>query len=171
MQDRGLGQPLPLEVYVSGGVVSGVTRRVEARRRLVDVLNGADGVFQLESAVITAAGTKLEMATVQIDKRSIVLAVPHETPEHIRLRAVMSVGISAAQREPVQVAMLAGPYFVRGTAFLPQTATRAELDASLLPRFFPLANAQVSLPDGTFLEAPLAIVNRDLLAGIGRIDR
>lgn len=162
--------PVRVEVLLRGTSVSGLAPMVEARRRLVDLLNGPDESLELQAVCLTLPGGEQRfLPGLAVQKRAIIVAVPHETAEHIRLRAVMSAGISRARRLPLPVSVLAPPLYLEGMAYLPETTLPRDPVLADLTRFFPLTGTRILLEDGSWLEAEVAVVNRDFVASIARL--
>jgi hypothetical protein len=81
--------PLLVELFLNGARIKGLCRGVGRRRRLAELLNTPTDVFELESAVVTlAVGAPMHAPSLAIEKRSIIAAIPWETREQDRLRAL-----------------------------------------------------------------------------------
>jgi hypothetical protein len=160
---------LLVELYLKDGHISGLTDQVEQRRRLVDVLNGPDRFFSLDQAKLTlyASGGARFVQAMTVDKSAIILAVPHEIHEQLRLRAILNTGISAGRSTvQTQLGLVIPPLYVEGTAHLLPGAGKLRPDLASFSRFFALTSAQVTLQDGSNLELPVVLINRDGVAAV-----
>lgn len=157
-----------MEVYLHGGHVSGVTRQVEQRKRLVDVLNAPDTLFELESAKLTiAAGDEPRYFPIMaIDKGAILAAIPHETREQMRHRALLNTAIGRSMTRQAQMGFLLPPLYVEGTAHVSAGAGKLRPNPAVFARFFPITGAALYLPDVDPLELSVVLLNRDNLASI-----
>src|SRR5262245_38292380 len=89
-QDLG---PLLVEIYLEEAQILGVCKQVQERRRLIDVLNHQDETIQLEEARVTFGNATNEphhYANLTVVKSAILAAVPRETQEQNRRRAVLT---------------------------------------------------------------------------------
>ncbi len=160
--------PLLVEFYLQGAHVSGVSRQVEQRRRLVDVLNGQEGTFELDSAKLTiqSSGMPRFFPTLSLQKRSIIAAIPHETQDQVRMRAVLNSGMGRAGTMQAQIAVLVPPYYIEGTAHMAPGSGKLRPDPAVFTHFFPITAAQLFLPEGQSLELPVLLVNRDCISAM-----
>lgn len=160
--------PILVEVYLHGGHVKGLTRRVEQRRRLVDVLNSSDtALFELEAVTMTVPGIDdRSIPLIAIDKSAILVAIPRETQEQTRHRALLNTGIEmiGAPSQQTPMGFLIPPLYLEGTAYLPSSSGLANKPtASVFSNFFPVTGATLYLPDGTKTDEPIVLLNRDNL--------
>jgi hypothetical protein len=160
-------EPISVELYLQGGHLTGRTHQVEKRRRLVDVLNGPESVFEIESAMLTltANGATRVLPSIAVDKTSILAAAPHETHEQVRRRALLNAGISRSLTT-TPIGLLMTPLYVEGTAHVAPGAGQARPDLTGFARFFPLTAAVLYLPDGRAVKLPVLLVNRDCVSAI-----
>ncbi|HLF71601.1 MAG TPA: hypothetical protein VI759_05560 [Dehalococcoidia bacterium] len=160
--------PLLVDLVLAGAWISGLTNRVENRRRLVDVLNGEGELLDLEEATVNYDRDRHPRSyhTLSVDKSSIVVAIPRETQEQTRRRALLTstVGRSATVQTPV--AILIPPFRIEGMAHLTPGSGKVRPDPSVFSRFFPLTIARIELEDGSFHEASVALVNRDAIVAM-----
>jgi len=163
--------PTTVELYLQGGYVSGRTHQIGQRRRLVDVLNGQEAVFELESAQLTLASsdTIRVLPNIAVDKSSILAAVPHETREQLRQRAILNTGISRSRGTQTRIGLLLTPLYVEGTAHMATEASMLRTGVKTFPRFFPLTSTVLYVPDGEALELPVLLVNRDSVSAISPV--
>jgi hypothetical protein len=162
---------LLVEVFLHGARIEGYSTQVEMRRRLSEVLNTPDEILELERAVArTGHGGPLEMPSITIEKKSIIAAIPWETQEQNRQRALATSMTGRAKTIQLPVLVLSPPLVISGTAHLPggfgTSALRA--DASLFAHFFSITDARVTREDGTFLDAPVVLVNREVVSAMAR---
>jgi hypothetical protein len=160
-------EPLLVEVYLKGGHVSGLTRLVEERVRLVDLLNNPDSLFELESAKLTAgdSGVARFLPSLVIEKSAILVAIPHETQDQLRHRAMLNTGLGRTTKQ-AQISVLLPPLFVEGTAHFAPGTMRFRPSLNTFTHFFPLTSAVIHLPDGESVEQPVILVNRDGVAAL-----
>jgi hypothetical protein len=160
--------PLLVQLFIQGGHISGVTRHVEERRRLVDVLNGPDANFEIEEAKLTLSpsGLARHFPTLTIDKKAILAAVPHETQDQVRQRAMLNTGMGRAATLQATMGFLLPPLYIEGTAHIAPGAGRLRPDPRVFTRFFPITSALCYLPDGEPLELEVLLLHRDAIASI-----
>lgn len=166
--------PLLVELFLNGARIKGLCREVGRRRRLAEVLNTPIEVFELESAVVTlAVGAPLHAPLLAIEKRSIIAAIPWETREQDRLRALDTSMLGRAQTSPMPLVAFSPPFVFSGTAHMPAgyVTTRGKLhpDPNIFAHFFSITGAQMTLPDGTQIDAPVVIVNREAVSAMSRV--
>jgi hypothetical protein len=117
-------------------------------------------------------GAPVHAQTLAVEKRSIIAAIPWETREQDRQRALDTSTLGRAQTSPMQVVAFSPPFVVAGTAHMPASyATsrgRLTADPNLFSHFFPVTSASLTLPGGAQIEAPVVIVNRDAISALGR---
>ena len=160
--------PLLVELFLEGCRISGVTDKVENRRRLVDLLNGQETMLELEEAKVTYAGEREPRLynLLAIEKRSILVAIPRETQQQNRQRAMLTSMVGRAQTMQVPAAILIPPMTIEGMVHVPPGSGRIRPEPEKFTHFFPLTVARISTGDGFFQEAPVALVNRDLIVGM-----
>jgi hypothetical protein len=171
MNDR--EAPLLVELFLHGARIKGLCREVGRRRRLVEILNTPGDVFELESAVVTLqVGAPMHAPALSVEKRSIIAAIPWETKEQDRQRALDTSTLGRSQTTPVPVVTFSPPFVVSGTAHLPAgyVNPRRTLhpDPSVFSHFFPVTSAHMTLADGSQVEAPVIVVNRECVSAMGR---
>lgn len=164
-------------------MVRGVTTLVSGRRRLVDLLNNSEEMFQLESVTLTPPPgapppqgsedpRRRRFASLVIEKEAIYLAMPLETPEQLRARAVLAtlVGRLATVRVPLTV--LLPPLIIEGVGHLPPGFGQVRADPEMFSRFFPLTDVRLVLSDGSAREGlPIVLLNRDQVAAMSLRER
>jgi hypothetical protein len=166
-----MSQPLLVELFLANSRIRGLTTEVEERRRLVDILNSVDTSFHLNQAKASVGGgAPMDLANLNVEKRAIVIAVPHETEEQKRQRAVMRMTVGTNPTKPAKVTVIVPPFVVEGTAHLPPSVgtLRGTLhaDTGVFNHFLTMTDAKLALPNGQELAAPVLFVNRDLVAAM-----
>ena len=172
--NEGQRSPLLVEVILAGAqMISGVTDLVAERRRLVDVLNGPEEIFELESVSLAATpgAQPRRFESLAIEKRSILVAVPRETQAQSRRRAVLTSILGRLATVPVPLILLVPPLTVEGVAHVPPGSGKIRADPEMFAHFFPLTGARIVLPDGSSLEElAVALVNRNAVAAMSLRD-
>lgn len=171
MNDR--ETPLLVELFLHGARIKGLCREVGRRRRLTEILNTPGEVFELESAVVTlAVGAPMYAPSLSVEKKSIVAAIPWETRDQDRKRALDASTLGRAQTTPMPVMAFSPPFVFSGMAHMPAgyVTTRGQLhpDPSAFMHFFPVTKAHMTLADGSQIEAPVLLVNRESVSAMGR---
>jgi hypothetical protein len=164
--------PLLVELFLHGARIKGLCREIGRRRRLVEILNTPGDVFELTSAVVTlTVGPPMHAPALSVEKRSIIAAIPWETKEQDRKRALETSMMGRAQTTLAPVVAFSPPFVISGVAHLPAAYTaRGQLhpDAHTFSHFFPVTGAHLTLADGSQVEAPVVLVNRDTVSAMGR---
>jgi hypothetical protein len=154
---------LLVELYIKGGHVNGVTTQVEGRRRLVDVLNGPESMIELSDAKLTLAtnGMARFFRSLSIAKSAMLAAIPHETQEQMRQRAMLNTGLGRSTTLEAQLGLLVPPLYVEGSAHLAPGAGKLRADLKTFTPFFALTSASLYLPEGDVVEADVILLARD----------
>ena len=165
--------PLLVELFLNGARIKGLCREVGRRRRLADILNSPGDAFELESAVVTlSVGAPMHAPSLSVAKKSIIAAIPWETREQDRQRALDTSMSGRAQTTPMPIVAFSPPFVVSGMAHMPPGygTSRNSLhpDPSVFLHFFPVTKAHVTLAAGSQIEAPVVLVNRDSVSAMGR---
>lgn len=167
---------LLVELFLSNGRVQGFTSEVRDRRRLVDVLSEASPVLRLEQAtVILGASTSgRDFASINIEKRAILAAIPRENHQQLRERTMQTTVVGKSATRRISATLLLPPFIAEGAVHVPEGAgnlgDRLTADAQIFPRFFSITDARLILPGGASMESPILLVNRDLIAGISAME-
>lgn len=166
-----MSEPLLVELFLANSRIRGLSTQVEERRRLVDVLNSTENAFHLDQAKVSlGAGSSRDLPNLNVEKRAIVVAIPHETEDQLRQRAVLRMTVGASPTKPAQVTVLVPPFVIEGTAHLPPSVgtLRGNLhaDTGVFNRFLTMTDAQLILPNGTAIDGPVMFINRDLIAAM-----
>ena len=162
---------LLVEVLLNGARIEGYCSLVGARRRLSEVLNMPDDVFELEDAVTRIGDNEpIESPTITIEKKAIIAAIPWETSEQDRQRALATSMTGRAATVKLPVVALSPPLVIAGTAHLAGGYSSGSLraDPSLFAHFFSVTGARVTLQDGSLLDAPVVLVNRDCVSAMAK---
>ncbi len=169
--------PLLVELFLSNGRVHGITHEVHDRIRLVDVLTDGNRAFRMDSAkVLLGATTNVrEFGSLNVEKRSIIAAIPHETQAQLRQRSMQTTTVGKSQTRSLRVTLLIPPFVAEGSLHVPQgvgnIGGHLTADAKIFPGFISVTGAKLLLPGGTEVQAPILLVNRDLIAGISVDER
>jgi hypothetical protein len=166
-----MSQPLLVELFLANGRIRGLTSQVEQRRRLVDVLNSSDEAFHLDGArVSVGAGEPRDLPNLNVEKRAIIAAIPHETEEQLHQRAMLRMMVGATPTKTARVTVLLPPFIAEGVAHMPASVgnLRGQLhaDTGMFNRFMTMTEARLVLPNGTAIDVPVLFVNRDLVAAM-----
>ncbi len=167
---------LLVELFLSNGRVQGVTHEVRDRKRLVDVLTDGSPNFRLESAKVllgSSTGAR-EFASINIEKRFILAAIPHETQAQLRQRSMLTTTVGKSQTRPIKATLLLPPFMAEGSIHIPHgignIGDKLTADAKIFPSFVSVTGSRLILPGGMPVETPVLLVNRDLIAGISVAD-
>ena len=114
--------PLLVELFLSNGRVHGITHEVHDRIRLVDVLTDGNRAFRMDSAkVLLGATTNVrEFGSLNVEKRSIIAAIPHETQAQLRQRSMQTTTVGKSQTRSLRVTLLIPPFVAEGSLHVPQ---------------------------------------------------
>ena len=165
--------PLLVEVFLHGARIKGLCDAVGRHTRLAEVMNTPSEMLQLDSAMVTmTVGAPMHSPSLTVEKKAIIAAIPWETKDQDRQRALATTISGRAQTTPIDVVAFLPPFVISGTAHLSigfGTGLR-ELrpDPSVFTHFFSITNAQMALPDGSTLEAPVILVNREAVSAMAR---
>lgn len=161
---------LIVEVYLDRARMVGLLGNVAQNRRLVDILGNQDESVELEwaEARLTGSTEGYRFKSVVVKKSDLLYAIPRETSEQVRARALFRTGMSTKTSASMEIGVLLKTCHMAGTALVPPGMNRVKVDSSAFPRFFALTNAQIAHQDGTRTEEPVVIVNRDAIIALGR---
>ncbi|HLF78946.1 MAG TPA: hypothetical protein VJB57_15815 [Dehalococcoidia bacterium] len=159
--------PLVVHFMLSGALITGTVDLQEERRRLMDLLNGQAQLVltSVEITVYGVTGVK-KLPTMTVSKDSILVAIPRETDEQNRLRLMQRSMVGRTATMQARVALLLPPLIVEGVAHGPGGAARLVQDPAIFSRFFSVTDAVITMADGVIQDLPVAIVNRDAMAGM-----
>jgi hypothetical protein len=168
--------PLLVELFLANGRIQGVTHEVRERKRLVDVLTEPNPALRLESVKVLMASTSggREMPALNVEKRSIVAAIPHETQQQLRERSMLTTTVGKFQTQPLRAILLLPPFIAEGSIHVPSSVgsigNKLTADSQIFARFISVTGAKLTLPGGTEVESPVLLINRDLIAGISVVE-
>ena len=167
-----LQSSLIVELYLDRARIIGVLPNVSQNRRLVDVLGNQDSTFEVESAEARLIGSvqsyRFNLMTVR--KSDVLFAIPRETPDQIRGRALYRTGMSTQTQAAMAIGVLLSICHISGTTFVPPGQNRQKIEADLLPRFFAMSGATITQSDGSTSEEAVVIVNREGILALGRLN-
>ena len=167
---------LLVELFLPNGRVQGLTHEVHDRRRLVDLLAEPANALKLAAAkvLLGSASTAREFASLNVEKRAILAAIPHETNQQQRQRSMLSTMGGKSQTSPVRATLIIPPFIAEGSVHVPHSVgnvgSKLTADPQFFARFVSVTGAKLILPGGTEIETPVLLVNRDLIAGISVIE-
>lgn len=167
-----LQSSLVVEIYLDRARITGLLPNVSQNRRLVDVLGNQDLSFQLESAEACLAGGEqpYRFKSMTIKKSDVLYAIPRETQDQIRARALYRTGMSTQATASTPLAVLLNTCHISGKALVPPSMNRQNLEATSFPSFFALTGATITQADGSTSKEQVVIVNRDAILALGRPD-
>ncbi|MGE0687572.1 MAG: hypothetical protein AB7P33_12570 [Dehalococcoidia bacterium] len=161
---------LIVEAYLDRTRLVGLLANVAQNRRLVDILANQDSTLELEWAEARLSGGTegYRFKSVVLKKSDLLYAIPRETSDQLRARALFRTGMSTQATASMEVGILLRTCHLAGTTLVPPGMNRAKVDSSAFPRFFAVTGAQINHQDGTRTEEPVVIVNRDAIIAVGR---
>lgn len=164
---------LRIQLFLPGLLVRGIAPEVNARRRLVDVLNNGDEILKLKGVSIfdwPSLNPLGEAGEMVIEKRWVYVARPEETDEHRREQRTERAGMVLPGTSRTPIMCLIPPLVIVGLAYLPQGfIPLLRADATVFKRFFPITGASLSVGSSVRIGAEVLILNRDLMAGVTRL--
>ncbi len=155
---------LQLDILTGDAWIAGFLDAGNQNRRLVDILNLQDTYIEVVSATLGLTGSQVaaqDTNSVLVEKRDILLAMPHETPEQVRQRRLARSGIMPSAANAAVVGFLLPGFYVRGTVRVSSGAARVKLDPTAFARFFVVTDAQVTRADGQTHAEEFVIVHRE----------
>ena len=167
---------LLVELFLPNGRMQGVTYEVRDRRRLIDVLSDASSVLKLESVEVFlgSSATAREFPSINVEKRSILAAIPQETQQQQRQRSMLTNTVGRSPTRTLQATLLLPPFIAEGAVHVPASVgnigSKLTADPQIFGRFISLTSANLVLPGGNELATPVLLVNRDLIAGISVVE-
>jgi len=162
---------LTVDLLLGAYRLTGAPAHVDEANRLVDVLNNRDEVVFLRDVVVSDLdGAPLEEAReISVEKRFIHLVLPHESNEYVSRQRLLRAGMALPSQVSVARLVLVSPFAARGTLHVAPGSDLAFLERGALARFFPITKAAIFFQAREFLQAPVVIVNRNLVASIGAV--
>jgi len=161
---------LTVDVLLSGYRLFGVTYQVTEKVRLGDLLNSGGEAIKLRHASILGLKGQV-MATlpeVTVEKRQLIAAIPKESEDYQHRARLFRAGMAKPDLVKVPVLAIIPPYAAAGKVHVSPTSDLSEPERSGLSRFFPLTDAVVFIGEERLYQGPIVLVNRDLLAMLGK---
>jgi hypothetical protein len=123
--------PLLVELFLSNCRIQGVTYEVHERRRLVDVLTDGAHALRLEAArvLLGASSTPRELPSINVEKRSIVAAIPHETRQQVRHRSMLTTTVGKTETRPFKATLLLPPFIAKAPCTCPAVSATSEANS------------------------------------------
>ena len=154
--------PLLVEIFLERAHILGICRQVQERRRLIDVLNHQDDTLEIEQARVSL-GPNTEpkhYETLSLLKSAILAAVPRETQEQNRRRAVLTNMMGRQETRQKSISLIVPPITLDGSAHISAGAGGA-LSVKMFTKFFPLTGSTMSIPGQADRELDIVLVSRD----------
>jgi hypothetical protein len=166
---------LLVELFMTNGRVQGLTHEVHDRKRLVDVLTEPTPAFRLDSVRVRFGSSEIrEFPSLNIEKRAILAAIPHETQQQNRQRSMLTTMMGKHETRALRATLLLPPFIVEGSVHVPLGAAgigdKMTADAQFFQHFISVTGSKLLLPGGGGVETPVLLVNRDHIAGISVVD-
>jgi hypothetical protein len=160
--------PLLVELYLERAHIFGACRDVQERRRLIDVLNHQDETLALQDVQLSlGSGPAKHYEEMHVLKSSILAAVPRETQEQSRRRAVLTNIAGKQETRQMSLALLLPPIAVEGAAHMPVGAGVTSIKS--FTKFFPLTDATLSMAGNADRELDVIIVSRDRVLAVSEL--
>jgi hypothetical protein len=162
--------PLLVEIFLERAHILGVCRQVQERRRLIDVLNSQDEILEIEQARVSL-GSSTEpkhYETLSIMKSFVLAAVPRETQEQNRRRAVLTNMMGKQETRQKQISLIVPPLALVGSAHI-SAGSGGALSVKTFSKFFPLTGATLSISGQADRELDVALVSRDHIVAMSLI--
>lgn len=161
------GQSIIVEAMLSGVKATGLMKNVSENRRLVDILNNQDLTFELQTVDARLRDdTRQRFPTLLIRKSDLQYAIPRESSEQIRRRALYRTGLNSASGSRTSLGVFLDGCSILGSVLLPLGMNPARLEIAAFSPFFAIADAVITR-DGTATNEPVVIVRRDALMALG----
>jgi hypothetical protein len=160
--------PLLVELYLEDAHVLGVCRQVQERKRLIDVLNHQDSHLEIEQARVTLGlrGGARHYDSLNITKSAILVAVPRETQEQSRRRAVFTNMMGRQETARKSLALIVPPLALEGAAHIVASGAGVLRGMEAFSKYFPLTGATLFAPGVPDRELDVVIVSRDRVVGM-----
>jgi hypothetical protein len=161
---------LTVDLLLSGYRLVGVSYQVSEKLRLSDVLaSRAETLVLRHASVLSMKGQVMaSLPEVTVQKGQIIAAIPKETEEYKHQQQLFRVGMVKPTLVRTPVLGLLPPYAATGKVHLPPNSDLSDPAHSGLTRFFPLTDAALYIGDERLYQGPVALLNRDMLAMLGR---
>ena len=161
---------LIVELFLDRARVIGMLPNLSQNRRLVDVLGNQDSSIVLENAEARLVGgnQSYKFASMSLKKSDVLFAIPRETQEQIRARAMYRTGMSSQTQASMPLGVLLPTCHIAGTTYVAPSVSRQKLEVAAFPHFFAIANARITEANDATTEEQVVIVNRDAILALGR---
>jgi hypothetical protein len=164
--------PFQFRIMLPGMFLSGSTREVDGRRRLLDLLNSADEVVKLTAVSVTDYNGNLlaELPESAVEKAKILAAIPDETEEYQKLRRRETTGMIRRSVIPTRVVCTLPFLIAQGVVYLQPAGGTGVLRAQSesFTRFFIMTEAELLPLQENFVTNGVVILNRDAVCSICR---
>ena len=163
---------LIVELFLDRARVIGLIPNVSQNRRLVDVLGNQDLSIELEQAEARLVGgnQSYRFSRMSLKKADVLFAIPRETPDQLRARALYRTGMSTQSQVAMPLGVLLSTCHIAGTTYVSPSMGRQKLEVASFPHFFAITDASITQPDGSSTLESVVIVNRDSILAVGRPD-
>ncbi len=161
---------LPVDFLLPGYRLFGVTDQVSEKLRLGDVLNNLADVVGLNQASVFGLKGELiaTLPEIVVEKRHIVAAIPQESEEYQLKHRQFRAGMPRPPLSRLHIFALLPPFAATGLVHLAPNSDLTDPVRSGLARFFPLTNAELFRSEAHLYSGPIVLLNRDLVAMLGR---
>ena len=159
--------PLIADFLLAGGSITATVELPAERSRLVDLLNSEESILHATDAEmkLDPAGETRHFDSLAIAKASILFAIPRETVEHDRVRALQLAVVARALTSQARMAVFMPPLYVEGIAHVPGDK-RLKLEPAMFAHFFSVTEAWVSLLGGERQQFPVGVINRNAIVAM-----
>jgi hypothetical protein len=164
------GDGLTVDFLLAGYRLFGVTYEVNEKVRLGDLLNGiAESITLHHASILGLRGQVLaSLPEVTVEKRHLVAAIPKESPEYQQRQRLYRAGMVRPNLVRRPIVAVIPPFAATGKVHTPLNADLSDPEHMGLARFFPLTDACLYQGEERVFEGPIALLNRDLIAVIGK---
>lgn len=159
-----------VDLLLPGYRLIGVSYQVTEKVRLSDVLSGrGETVLLRHASVLSLKGQVMaSLPEVTIEKSQLIAAIPKESEDYQHRQRLFRAGMTKPMLVRSPVLALVPPYAATGKVHLLPNSDLSDPAHSGLGRFFPLTDAVLFMGDDRLYQGPVVLVNRDLVAMLGR---
>ncbi len=159
-----------VDLLLPGYRLIGVSYQVTEKVRLSDVLSArGETVLLRHASVLSLKGQVIaSLPEVTIEKSQLIAAIPKESEDYQHRQRLFRAGMTKPMLVRSPVLALVPPYAATGKVHLPPNSDLSDPAHSGLGRFFPLTDAVLFMGDDRLYQGPVVLVNRDLVAMLGR---
>jgi hypothetical protein len=161
---------LTVDLLLAGYRLFGVTYHVTERNRLGDILNGSGENVSLKHASIMSLKGQVmaSLPEIVIQKKQLIAAIPKESEEHQQQARQYRAGMLKPSLVRVPVLAVLPPFAATGRVHISPSSDLSHPEHSGLAKFFPLTDAVVYAGEERLYNGPIVLVNRDMLAMMGK---